>query len=349
MIEVKSFGITRNGDETQLYTYTDNSGVKFSVTNYGASLVSLIVPDRTGKLLDVVLGYDGVEGYERQFQCVGSVIGRCANRIERGRFNIDGEKYKVTKNFGPHHIHGGYKGFHRNIWTFKELDNGMEFSYISQDGEEGYPGMLNISIKYIIENGNTLVLEYDGISDKDTICNITSHAYFNLNGYNSGNVYSHFMQINSDEYAEANKYAFPNGKLVAVAGTPMDFRTPKMIGTDIDSSFKQIKWNNGYDTNYAIKEYDGSDIPQFCACTYSENSGIKMTTKTTMPGVQFYTGNCLTGAYVGKNGHIMKNHDGFCLETQYYPNAMAHDNFIKPILRAGERYHHITRYEFSTI
>ena len=157
------------------------------------------------------------------------------------------------------------------------------------------------------------------------------------------------MKINADEFTEANKYAFPNGKIVSVDGTPMDFREFKRIGEDIGSKYKQIKWNQGFDNNYIIKDYDGSDIPKFCACTFSEQTGIKMTTRTTMPGVQFYTGNCLTGAFIGKNGYEMHNHDGFCLETQYYPNAMAHDNFIKPILRAGERYHHITRYEFSTL
>lgn len=349
LVDIKSFGTTRNGCDTHLYTYTDEQGMRFSVTDYGASLVSLIVPDKSGNMLDIVLGYDAILGYERQFQCLGSVIGRCCNRIERGKFCIDDVKYKVSRNFGPHHIHGGFEGFHRRIWTFKEIDNGMEFSYVSEDGEEGYPGRLDISVRYMIEDGNVLVLEYDGMSDKDTVCNITNHTYFNLNGYNSGNVYNHYMKINADEFTEANKYAFPNGKIVSVDGTPMDFREFKRIGEDIGSKYKQIKWNQGFDNNYIIKDYDGSDIPKFCACTFSEQTGIKMTTRTTMPGVQFYTGNCLTGAFIGKNGYEMHNHDGFCLETQYYPNAMAHDNFIKPILRAGERYHHITRYEFSTL
>ena len=200
----------------------------------------------------------------------------------------------------------------------------------------------------MIENGNTLVLEYDGECDKDTVCNITNHSYFNLNGYDSGNVYSHYLMINAEEYTEANRYAFPNGNIVSVKDTPMDFRVFKQIGKDINSEYKQIKWNKGFDNNYIIKDYDGSDIPKLCACAYSLESGIKLTAKTTMPGVQFYTGNCLTGAFTGKNGQDMVNHDGFCIETQYYPNAMAHDNFIKPILKALERYHHITSYEFTT-
>lgn len=348
MIKITPFGKIADDIQTNLYTYRDNSGMEISVTDYGASLVSVIVPDKEGKMIDVALGYDTVTGYERQFQCLGSVIGRCCNRIEKAKFKIGDTKYKVTKNFGPHHIHGGRRGFHRIMWSFKEIDNGMEFSYKSQDGEEGYPGNLDISIRYIVENGNTLVLEYDGISDKDTICNITNHVYFNLNGYNSGNVYEHYLQLNSEEFTEANKYAFPNGNILPVKETPMDFRKFKTIGEDINSNYNQIKWNGGFDNNYLIKDYDGSDILKLCAVSYSEKSGIKMTVKTTMPGVQFYTGNCLTGAYIGKNGHEMTNHDGFCLETQFFPNAMAHDNFIKPILKAGEKYHHVTSYEFTT-
>ena len=348
MINIGDFGITREGYKTHIYTYTDNSGMQISVTDYGASLISVIVPDKNGKMRDVVLGYDTVTGYERQIQCVGSVIGRCCNRIEWSSFKLNGVKYNVTKNLGPHHIHGGRQGFLRKIWNYKEIENGIELSYLSKDLEEGYPGTLNITLRYMIKNGNTLVLEYEGISDKDTLCNITNHAYFNLNGYNSGKVYEHYIKINAEEYTEANKYAFPNGKINSVENTPMDFREFKKIGQDINSSFSQIKWSGGFDSNYVIKEYDGTDIPKVCAVVYSEESGIKLTALTTMPGLQFYTGNGLTGAYIGKKGHEMTNHDGFCLETQYYPNAMAYDNFIKPVLKAGEKYHHITSYEFTT-
>lgn len=346
MIKEK-FGQTKSGEQIYKYTYRDKSGMEISATEYGASLVSVRVPDRDGNFRDVVLGYDDVSGYERQYQCVGNVIGRTCNRIADASFTLNGEKFNLTRNFGPHHMHGGIRGFSRRIWTCYELENGLEFHYVSPDGEENYPGTLIMSVRYIIENGNKLKLEYIGHSDKDTICNLTNHSYFNLNGYNSGDILNHYVQLNCDCFTEANKYAFPNGNILPVEGTVMDFRNGKRIGADIDSDYSQVAWYGGYDSNYGVTGYDGSKTPKPLAYAYAEESGIEMIVETTMPGVQFYTGNSLEDAPMGKGGNKIKKYQGFCLETQYFPDAMAHENFVKPILRAGETYHHITTYEFK--
>lgn len=320
--------------------------MEIRVTDYGASLVSLMVPDRSGGFRDVVLGFDSVAGYERQFQCVGGVIGRTCNRLEYARFYLNGKKYEVTRNFGIHNIHGGREGFHQKIWTYSPLSNGMKFTYFSKDGEEGYPGNLKISIQYIIE-GETLKLQYEGETDADTLCNITSHSYFNLRGCSSGSAKAQWIKIYGDFFAEADKGGFPDGKLLPVEGTPMDFRKPKQMGKDLESTYLQIRWFGGYDSNYAIRGYDGSKMPKPAAWAWDEESGIFMKVKTTMPGMQFYTGNSLDHAPKGKNDSGMRNYDGYCFETQYFPNAMAHDNFVQPILRQGEPYCHITTFEFA--
>lgn len=344
--EIEEFGHTKSGEQAYLYTYRSDSGMEIKVTDYGASLVSLLVPDAQGNMRDVVLGFDSVSGYERQFQCLGAVIGRTCNRIEHACFTLNEKKYKLSKNFGKHNIHGGHRGFHKRFWKYAEIPGGMEFTYLSRDGEEGYPGNLTIAVRYIIENGTTLKLEYSGQSDQDTICNITNHSYFNLAGHESGSAEQQWIQIFADYYTESDKGGFPNGNLMPVQGTPMDFRRPKRIAEDINSDFPQIRWYQGYDSNFAIRDYDGKDIPKPVACAYDEESGIEMLVTSTMPGVQFYTGNCLNGCE-GKSHRIMQNHDGYCFETQYFPNAMAHKNFVPPILRRGETYHHITTYGFS--
>lgn len=346
-MDIAEFGKTREGIEAHLYTYTDKSGMKISVTDYGASLVSVMVPDYRGNMVDVVLGFDNVSGYERQYQCVGSVIGRTCNRIEHAKFKIDGRKYKLTRNFGPHNIHGGRKGFSRQFFQCSPLENGIECTYLSVDGEENYPGNLSVSFRYTVENGDTLKLEYVCTTDKDTLCNLTNHSYFNLNGCDSGTTLDQNIQLFSDYFTEADKYAFPNGNILPVEGTDMDLRQIGKISRNLDSDYSQIKWCGGYDTNYAINGYDGSDVPKKVAYAYSDETKIAMEVESTMPGVQYYTGNSLDDAPVGKHGRQMHKHDGFCLETQYYPNAMAHDNFVQPILRVGDTYHHITTYRFT--
>lgn len=344
---INEFGYTTDKRLTHIYTYTDKSGMEISVTDYGASLVSVKVPDRDGNFIDVVLGYSDVIYYEKQFQCVGSVIGRTCNRIRNARFVLDGKKYKLNKNFRMHNIHGGFVGFHKRIWDFEEIENGIQFKYFSPDGEERYPGNLNVSVRYTIENGNTLKLEYFGSTDKDTLCNLTNHSYFNLAGHDSGTMLNQYIQIEADYFAETDKNSFPNGNLVHVKDTVMDFRKMRRIGEYIDSADEQLIWNDGYDHNYVIRGYDGSDVLRDVAYAYAKETGITMKVKSNMPGVQFYSGNSLSRHQVGKTGLAMKKYDGFCLETQYFPDAMSHDNFEKPILRVGNEYHHVTSFEFS--
>lgn len=349
MFTIKEFGTTKKGEQARLFTYTADNGMQFSVTDFGASIVSIIVPDKDNVMTDVVLGYDNVSDYEKYKNCMGATIGRVCNRIEKAFFDIDGKRYELSKNNGENHIHGGNVGFNHKIWDYKEVENGIEFYYMSVDGEEGYPGNLSVAVRYTIEKGNEFRIEYFAETDKDTLCNLTNHAYFNLEGYNSGDVLNHYVQINADCYTEANENSLPNGNINSVDNTDLDFRNYKKIGDGIGSNHYQIEPYKGYDINYVVNGYENDGKPKVIANVYCKESGIAMEVQTTMPGVQFYTGNYLNGTGIGKNNSEIKNHSGFCLETQYFPNAMAHKNFIKPILRKEEKYNHITSYKFGLI
>ena len=347
MFAIKEFGTTKKGERACLFTYTADSGMQFSVTDFGASIVSILVPNKDNVMTDVVLGYDKVSDYEEQENCMGAIIGRTCNRLENASFTIDEKRYELSRNNGKHHIHGGFSGFQKKIWKYKGLLNGIEFSYMSVDGEEGYPGNLTVTVRYTIENGNKLKLEYFAKTDKDTICNLTNHAYFNLQGYDSGDVLNHYVQIDADYYTEVDELSLPNGKINSVDNTVLDFRKHKKIGDGIHSNYYQIAPYKGYDINYVIKGYEKGTQPKAIANVYCKESGITMEVQTTMPGVQFYTGNYLEGSCKGKDESQIINHSGFCLETQYFPNAMAHNNFVQPLLRKGEKYHHITCYKFD--
>lgn len=348
IVEKRNFGVTRKGEEAHIYKCVASSGMGFEISDFGATLLSIFVPDKEGNIIDVLLGYDNLEVYEKHMQCMGATIGRTCNRIENAEFKLDGKKYKLTTSFGPHHIHGGREGFHKKMWEVSELPNGVSCKYVSPDMEEKYPGTLTLIVNFTIENDNTLQIEYNATTDKDTLCSITSHGYFNLNGSGSGNVLNHTLQIFSDEFTEGNKYCFPNGNILSVEGTPLDFREVKRIGQDIRSDYNQVKWYGGYDNNFSVRDYNGDDVPKLVARAVGDKSNIVLTCESTLPGVQLYTANSVKGT-VGKNGVVMDNHEGFCLEAQYFPNAMAHDNFVQPILKAGDKYHHITRYSFTSL
>lgn len=344
-IHCSSFGTAKTGEAVDLYELTGDQGMKLNISTYGGAIVSCIVPNQVHSSTDVVLGYDALETYEKQDKYLGSLIGRHANRIQDACFTLNQKTYTLYANNGRNHLHGGKIGFDKKVWTAEIMDNKLMLSYESCDGEEGYPGNLSVTVTYDIAEDNTLVIDYQAKTDQDTVCNLTNHSYFNLNGHNSGTVLEQYIQLFCDEYTEANAESLPNGHILSVENTPMDLRQLTRIGDHIDSDFLQLKEAGGYDNNWVIPHYDGN--LRKAAFAFSQQSGISLTVYTTMPGLQFYTGNFLDGQFQGKNGYYYNKRDGFCLETQYFPNALAHDNFIQPILKKDETYHQITAYQFS--
>jgi aldose 1-epimerase len=302
------------------------------------------MPNAQGAFTDVVLGYDTLPEYEENDAYIGAAIGRIANRIGNSVFTLNGKTYNLARNAGVNHLHGGMRGFDKVIWKSAAQGNMICFTRISPDGEENYPGKLEVIITYVLTDGNELKIIYDAVTDADTIINLTNHSYFNLNG--KGTALGHYLQIFADTLTENDQNSMPTGKLLQAAGTPFDFREPKQIGRDIDADDIQLRYGSGYDINFVLP--DSSDASQLrkAAVLFSPETGISMTTLTTLPGVQLYTGNHLTPRK-GKNGALINRHSGVCLETQVWPNAMAYPHFPSPILRAGEQYHTETIYRFD--
>jgi len=345
----KEFGIV-DKKAVYLYTIKNSKGMVAEITNYGATLVSLKVKDTKGDFDDVVLGYDKLEDYLKYKYFFGATVGRFANRIENSSFELNGIQYDLAKNDGKNHLHGGVVGFDKVVWEEKlqkeELSDSIEFSYLSIDGEEGYPGNLNIKVKYTITEENELKIEYYAISHKDTIINLTNHSYFNLSGQGSGDVLKHKIMINADKFTINDKYSIPTGEIAEVNNTPMDFRKLTSIGENITSSYEQIVFGSGYDHNWIINN-SGKKF-SMAAEVYDEKSGRVMEVYTTKPGVQFYSANFLDGLEVGKGGARYIKRGALCLETQYFPNSVKHKNFPSPILKAEQKYEHSTIYKFST-
>lgn len=345
-ISCESFGKIKDGRVAALYTLENSSGASVQLTNFGAAVVSINVPDKDGSLIDVALGCDCASSYETQTACVGCVPGRHANRIAKGMFELDGKTYHLAVNNASNHLHGGKIGFDKKLWSHSVIDENVIFSYFSTDGEEGYPGNLVVSVSYTFTEDNQLHIHYHALSDADTVVNFTNHSYFNLNGHSSGSIREHMLKLNSDCFTENDNQTLPTGKILPVSGTPMDFCNWKTIGSGLDSTDPQIVNCAGYDHNFIIRDADG-EIKE-CAKAYSNQSGIELTCSTNQPGVQFYTGNFLnTGNIKGKNGTSYNNYDGFCLETQHYPNTMKHKHFPSVVLLSGELYNYKTIYAFS--
>lgn len=319
-----------------------NNYLEVEISEFGASIISIKTPDRHGKIVDVVLGYDDIEKYKRQTKYIGATVGRCCNRIKNGLIEIDGTKYQLNCNDGKNHLHGGDIGFDKKIWNSKEIENGVELTYISEDGEENYPGQLDAKVTYTLKE-NSLVINYKATTNKTTICNLTNHTYFNLNGY--GNILQHQVQILADYFTENNQESIPTGNIIPVENTPMDFRNPQYIEKDINNEYYQIQYAKGFDNNWVLNNYNG-EIRKI-ATTYSELSGIELEVSTDLPGIQFYSGNFLDGAENGKNNIPIKNHSGLCLECQYFPDASHHKNFPQPVLRVGEVYNKTIEYKFN--
>lgn len=319
-----------------------NNYLEVEISEFGASIISIKTPDKNGEVVDVVLGYDDTEKYKRQTKYIGATVGRCCNRIKKGLIEIDGTKYQLNCNDGENHLHGGNIGFDKKIWNSKAIENGVELNYISKDGEENYPGQLDVKVTYILKD-NSLIINYKATTNKTTVCNLTNHTYFNLNGY--GNILKHQVQILADYFTENNQESIPTGKIIPVENTPMDFRNPQYIEKDINNEYYQIQYAKGFDNNWVLNNYNG-EIRKV-AKAYSELSGIELEVSTDLPGLQFYSGNFLDGAENGKNNIPIKNHSGFCLECQYFPDALHQKNFPQPILKSGEVYNKTIEYKFN--
>jgi len=344
------FGDTLDGKGVDIYTLTNSHGVEARIINYGGIVTSLKVPDRNGKLDDVVLGFDNLDDYLKGRTYLGAIIGRYGNRIAKGRFTLNGVEYKLAVNNGENHLHGGLKGFDKVVWLARVLKvpNGaaMELTYLSKDGEEGYPGNLSVKVIYTLTNANELKVDYSATTDKDTVINLTQHSYFNLAGQGNGDILNHRLFINAARFTPTDAGSIPTGELRRVRGTPFDFTRPTAIGARINQDYDQLKLGKGYDHNFVLNGRMGT-LRQ-AARVYESTSGRVMEVWTTEPGMQFYTGNFLDGTLTGKDGKVYQQRYGFCLETQHYPDSPNKPNFPTTVLRKGARYHTTTTFRFST-
>lgn len=348
-ITQKSFGKTKAGDDTTLYTITNSNGMKISFTDFGANIVSIIVPDKEGNFADVALGYSNIEGYENNGPGFGSFIGRCANRIAGAKFELNGKVYNLQKNEGENNLHGGTPSYNMVMYEteiYEEEDMiSLEFSRLSPNLEQGFPGNLDITVTYSLTENNELVIEYHAVSDKDTVVNLTNHSYFNLSGHNSGSILDHKVWINADQFTPTDDNLIPTGELRDVEGTPMDFRTLKRIGDDIGADYEPLKQAGGYDHNYVLSTTP--DEVEKVAELVDESTGRTMEIFTDMPGIQLYTSNMLSPVKNGKDGASYGKYAGACFETQYFPNACNTKNFPSSVLKAGQGYEYVTIYKFS--
>ena len=350
-ITTKTYGTLPDGREISMYTLTNKNGMKAEIINYGGIIVSLTTPDRVGNMSDIILGFDNLEGYIKKAN-FSSLVGRHANRIEGAKFTLDGVEYQLSKNEADNQLHGGLNGFDKKVWDARILAEGdnecLELSCFSPDGEEGYPGNLEVRVFYYLTDENALGIDYFAVSDKITVVNLTNHAYFNLSGYNSGTILSHQLQLNADFYTPVNSECITTGEILSVKNTPFDFTQPKAIGDGLinHANDEQMKNGTGYDHNFALKV--AGFAPEEAAQVYDPASGRLMKVLTTSPGIQLYTANHLKGTGVGKGGMVLDKWQGLCLETQYFPNSLKYPHFPSPVLKAGEPYHHTTIYQFST-
>lgn len=348
-ITKQSFGKSTDGTEVFLYEITNTSGATMKVTDFGAILVSLMVPDENHKLRDVVLGYDTVEGYYENPPHFGSPIGRNGNRIGNASFTIDGVTYQLEKNDnGKNNLHSGPNFYRTRVWDVVEIDaekNSITFSIKSPHLDQGFPGNFTAFVSYTLTEKNELVLDYKGTADKDTIVNMTNHSYFNLSGEGSGSAMDQYLTIHANYYTPvADSHSIPTGEYAPVEGTPMDFRTARQMGERINADFEQLKFTGGYDHNYVTDNYSKGNR-RLIATAYSKETGIAMDVTSDCPCVQFYAANFVENEK-GKNGHVYNQRDAFCLETQVEPNAVNVEDFHSPVLAAGEHYNSETSYRF---
>ena len=334
--------------QVDLYILSNKNGLEMSVTNFGAKIVSLHVPDRNGKLIDVVLGHNSIDEYlSSKEPYFGAVCGRTGNRIANGKFTLDGKEYQLAVNNGPNNLHGGLKGFNAVVWDALQPDQQtIVLTYISPDGEEGFPGTLAARITYKLTDENAVQIDYEARTDKTTIVNLTNHSYFNLSGAGDPYIGDHLLTINADNYLPTDETAIPYGDAEPVAGTQMDFRTPFPIGKRIEENFQQLIFGKGYDHTYILNK-TGNDM-SFCAKAISQKTGIAMDVFTTEPGVQLYTGNWMTGEFIAKYGQYYPFRSAFCLETQHYPDSINKPQYPTVVLRPEETFKSQTIFKFYT-
>lgn len=339
-----SWGKLPDGTAVDLYTLKSSS-VEVGLTTFGARIVSIKTADRTGKVADVALGYNSLDGYVTDGKTyVGSVVGRYGNRIAKGKFSIDGKEYTIPTNNGANTLHGGTTGFDRKVWAAKEIPNGVEFTLVSPDGDMGYPGKLTVHVKYTLV-GDALHLDYTATSDKATVVNLTNHAYFNMGGEGSGLILGQEIAIHADHYTPVDSGLIPTGELAPVAGTPFDLRKPTVIGKADPNADPQMKLGGGYDHNWVLNGKIGELHP--AARVYDPVSGRVLTVTTTEPGVQFYAGTSIPGTFTGKSGVVYVKNAGFCLETQHFPDSPNHPKFPSAELKPGQTLHSTTVFTFS--
>lgn len=337
------FGRIKGGESAVLYTFKNTSGMQMKVTDFGAILVSVIVKDKDGMERDVVQGYDSAAEYEADTLFQGAVVGRCTNRIKGAEFELNGDTYKLCQNDNGNCLHSAPDFYGKRMWkTEKAEENSITFSLFSPHMDQGYPGNVTIYVTYTLTEENEIQIEYKASPDRDTLLNITNHSYFNLEGHDAGTVLEQKVWINADDYTEADAESIPTGRLASVEGTPLDFRVPKAIGQDIGADYEALIFGQGYDHNYAVNGEGYRKI----ASLESDKSGIKMSVYTDLPGMQFYTANFLKGER-GKNGAVYARRSAACFESQFFPDAVHHENFEGPVCKAGETYCHRTGYRFE--
>jgi len=343
-----------DGQPVERYTLTNTNGMSVAILTYGATVQSLVVPDRDGNPGNVALGFDTLDSYVTESPYFGAIVGRYANRINAGTFTLDGETYELAINNDPNTLHGGDEGFDNQIWAATEVESddgpSVQFAYTSPDGEEGYPGTLDVTVTYTVTDADELRIEYHAITDAPTVVNLSNHTYFNLVGEGSGGVYAHELQLNASSYTPVDETLIPTGEIAPVAGTAFDFTTPHLIGERIrDASDPQIMIGLGYDHNFVLDRPSPDDTTLIEAAVVAEpTTGRTMTVSTTEPGIQFYSGNFLNGAISGPSGVAYRQGDGFCLETQHFPDSPNQPEFPSTELRPGEEYTSTTVYAFST-
>ena len=342
-ITSEHFGTMPEGCEIRLFTLTNNHGMEVKIINYGGIIASIEVPDRNGKIEDIVLGHDTLERYLNHSRYFGALIGRCANRIASGRFVLNGVEYSLPINNGVNHLHGGFKGFDKVVWRPETVDNSLRLIYLSGAGEENYPGNLQAVVTYSLTEANELRVDYHASADAATIVNLTNHSYFNLAG--GGTILDHELTIAADAFTPVDQTLIPTGEIRKVCGTPFDFTRPTPVGKAINDDYEQLRFAGGYDHNFILR----SDAAGFrkVATVHDPGTGRVLEISTEQPGIQFYSGNFLDGSIVGKGGRAYVKYSGFCLETQHFPDSPNHPNFPSTVLRPGEEYRHSTVFRFS--
>ncbi|HET9306348.1 MAG TPA: aldose epimerase family protein [Candidatus Sulfotelmatobacter sp.] len=348
-VEQQPFG-TRDGRPVTLYKLTNSHGVEVHAMNYGGIILSIRVPDRKGQFADIVLGHDTMEGYVPNPPYIGAIVGRYANRIANGTFTLDGKTYTLPKNDGPNTLHGGTtRTFDKVVWEGEPLEGktGVAFTYLSKDGEEGFPGNVKVKVTYTLTDGNALIIDYEATTDKATPINVSQHSYFNLKGEGNGDILDHEIMINADRFTPVDKNLIPTGELRPVKGTPLDFAKSTKMGARIDDNYEQLVLGHGYDHNFILNDKPDQNGLKLAARVQESTSGRVLEVWTTQPGIQFYTGNFLDGTVTGKQGHVYKRRYGFCLETQHFPDSPNHPKFPTTMLKPGETFHQKSVFKFS--